>query len=387
MKARPLMFLGVATCILVAGGCTAAQVRYQSLADPPAPLFAVQATLYLVGDAGEDNPASDAVLSHLRSDIEAVGRRSPGSPIVVAFLGDNIYEVGAREEHRDEDFALLAAQADALGDSPNVRGVFVPGNHDWADGARYAQARRAMRVQQEWLAEMSRTRNVELLPRDACPGPAVLDLGGNLHLVLMDTEWLLRLPDDDCGSADAFYERLQADLEANRDRRVVMVAHHPMATGGRHGGNVGLFSRGPFVYYLAVKSGAWLQELASGRYSDMLTRLRAVFAASGVEPLVFAAGHDHSLQVIRMAGPGEPRYQLVSGSVSKTSLVDRINGTRYATDGHGYMRLDFDASAARLVVFSRDTDSGEVRAVFSCSLTAEVNDQECPEAALAGGGR
>ena len=115
---------------------------------------------------------------HLRSDIAAVGRRSPGSPIVVAFLGDNIYEVGAREEYRDEDFALLAAQADVLGDSPSVRGIFVPGNHDWGNGAGDAQARRAMRVQQEWLTEMSRTRNVELLPSDACPGPAVLDVGG-----------------------------------------------------------------------------------------------------------------------------------------------------------------------------------------------------------------
>ncbi len=166
-----------------------------------------------------------------------------------------------------------------------------------------------------------------------------------------------------------------------------MVAHHPMATGGRHGGNVGLFSRGPFVFYLVVKSGAGVQELASGRYSDMLTRLRAVFAASGVEPLVFAAGHDHTLQVIRMGGPGEPSYQLVSGSASRTSPVDRIDGTRYATDGHGYMRLVFDPSAARVLVFSRDTDSGEVRVVFSCSLSTDASDQECAEAPLAVGGR
>ena len=377
----------VGTCILVAGGCTATQVRYEPLSDPPPPLFDVEATLYLVGDAGEDNPVRDAVLAHLSSDIEAVGRRRPGLPIIVAFLGDNIYEIGAREEHRDEDFAILAAQANALGDGPNVRGVFLPGNHDWAKGANDADARSAVRVQQEWLAEVPRARRVEFLPSDGCPGPAAFDVGRTVHLVFIDTEWLLRLPDDDCGDADGFYERLQADLEANRDRRIVVVAHHPMATGGPHGGNIAPLTRGPLVYYLAVKSGAAVQDLASGRYSDMLTRLRTAFARSGGEPLVFAAGHDHTLQVIRMAGPGEPRYQLVSGSASRTSPVDRIDGTRYATDGHGYMRLDFGAAAAHLLVFSRDTDSGEVRAVFNCSLTAEANDQECPEASLAGGGR
>ena len=222
----------VGTCIVVAGGCTAAQVRYQPLSDPPPSLVDIEATLYLVGDAGEDNPARDAVLSHLSRDIEAVRRRRPGSPIIVAFLGDNIYEVGAREEHRGEDFAILAAQAEVIGDSPNVRGVFLPGNHDWAKGANDAQAQSAVRVQQDWLAEISRAGNVELLPSDACPGPAALDVGRTVHIVFMDTEWLLRLPDDDCGDVDEFYERLQADLEANRDRRIVVVAHHPMATGG-----------------------------------------------------------------------------------------------------------------------------------------------------------
>ena len=381
------MFLGVATCLLAAGGCTAARVHYESLGEAPPPLAGVEATLYLVGDAGQANPAREAVLSHLRSDIEAVTQRRPGSPIVVAFLGDNIYDVGAREEHRDEDFAVLEVQADALGDSPAVQGIFVPGNHDWASGAGTTQAREAIHRQQEWLAEMSSTHNVQLLPSDACPGPAALDLGSSLRLLSVDTEWLLRLPDDDCGGADAFYERLRAELEAHRDRRVVVVAHHPMATGGPHGGNVGLFSRGPLVYYLAVKSGVGVQDLASARYSNMLTRLRAVFRSSGGEPFVFAAGHDHTLQVIRMAGPGEPRYQLVSGSASKSSPVDRIEGTRFATDEHGYIRLEFEGSAARLVVFARDTDSGEVGAVFRCSLTAQALDQECPEAALAGGGQ
>ena len=35
----------VGTCILVAGGCTATQVRYEPLSDPPPPLFDVEATL------------------------------------------------------------------------------------------------------------------------------------------------------------------------------------------------------------------------------------------------------------------------------------------------------------------------------------------------------
>ena len=165
---------------------------------------------------------------------------------------------------------------------------------------------------------------------------------------------------------------------------MVLLSHHPLASGGPHAGNVAPFERGPLVYYLAAKSGVSRQDLSSGAYTAMRREITEAIAESGAPPLVHAAGHDHTLQVIRLAGPGEPRYQLVSGALAKTENVRRIDGTRYATNGFGYMRLDFVAGRVRLVVYARDVSGGPVRAVFGCTISKGAPPDECPEALRAG---
>lgn len=363
-------------------GCSAAHVHYLPGTLTTAPDAPVVAAIYLVGDAGEANPERDAVLAHVETDLERHARATPDAPALVAFLGDNIYDVGARVAFEDEDRAHLVAQVDAVRGAGRGQAVFVPGNHDWAKGAADSAAREAIRVQQAWLYEIAPDSSARLLPVDACPGPAVVPLGEDVHVVFVDTEWLLRRPADDCGTIDSFYARLEAELVRLSGQRVILAAHHPMVSGGPHGGNVAAFDHGPLVYYLGVKSGLGVQDIASPRYTQMVTRLGDAIAASGARPLAFAAGHDHSLQVIRMEGAAQPLYQLVSGSASRTSPVDRITGTRYASEAHGYMRIDFTAREAIVTVLATD-DSGGLRAVFSCRLG---QGEDCPEAGLAGGG-
>lgn len=362
----------------------ARDTRYVALTAPPPPSAAPRAALYLVGDAGEANSARDSVLSHLRRELDTTTSRHPGLPIVVAFLGDNIYERGARARFRDEDITHLVAQAEALGSSPDVRGVFVPGNHGWSHGSGDERARAAILRQQAWVEEIGRSRDVTFLPRDACPGPAPLTLAGDIHLLFIDTEWLLRDPDDGCGSADAFYQRLETELARRAEGRVVLLSHHPLATGGPHGGNVSLFERAPFIYYFAVKSGLGVQDLTSARYATMRRRLAASFAASGAPPLIHAAGHDHSLQVIGLEGDGRAAYQLVSGSASKRSAARAVDGTRFSSSAHGYMRVVFEAGSTKVAVFAQDRLDGPVRPVFACALSEDAGDTGCREAPRAG---
>jgi hypothetical protein len=377
--------LGVAVGLTLAASCTPGQVRYQPVLPPSGTPTSVEATLYLVGDAGEVNEHSAAVLGHLGENVSAVAGGSPARPVVVAFLGDNIYELGARAENEDVDLSILDAQVAALGSHAAVRGVFIPGNHDWSRGGADDEGRAAVRLQQDWISRLEADAKVQLLPADACPGPAGVDVGRSLRLIFIDTEWLLRQPEDDCGPPEAFYERLRLDLEQNRGKRIIVMSHHPLASGGEHSGHLAPFQNGPLLYYLVKKSGASVQDLASPRYADMVRRLEETFAASGTRPLVHAAGHDHSLQVIRLGGPGQPAYQLVSGAGSKSTRSRRIDGTRYASDGFGYMRLDFGAADARLTVYARDVDGGPVRPVFACALSVVAPEDECPEAPLAEG--
>jgi len=245
--------------------------------------------------------------------------------------------------------------------------------------------REAIARQRAWIDDLATDFDVRFLPDDGCPGPATEDIGDAVRLVFVDTEWLLRAPEEECGTAADFYARLAEQLRTAGGRPVVVLSHHPLASGGPHGGNVGLFQRGPLVYFLASKSGAIRQDLNSPAYSAMREGFAEAIARSGAPPLVHAAGHDHTLQVIRLAAPDEPRYQIVSGALAKTESVDRIEGTRYASDGFGYVRLEFVGARVRLVVFRRDADGGPVSAVFSCFLSQEAPSTECPEAPLAAG--
>ena len=365
-----------------AHACTPSQVRYETMTLPEPDVRGAEAVLYLVGDAGEANPARDAVLDHLSREIESVVGLGSGARVIVAFLGDNLYDAGLPSAPSDEDLEKLGAQVRALGASPHVRGVFLPGNHDWADGASLEDGRAAVARQREWVSQAAPGHDVQFLPDGGCPGPASENVGGSLHLVFIDTEWLLRRPEQGCGTALQFYERLAEDLRENRDRRIIIMSHHPMVSGGPHGGNVAPFENGPLVYYLVRKSGANVQDLSSGRYSEMVARLQEAIAASGTRPLVHAGGHDHTLQVIGVEAPDGPAYQLVSGAGSKSERSRQVSGTRYATDGFGYMRLDFEADGVGLTVFAMDVDGGPVRAVFACRLSTAGEDGSCPQAPL-----
>ena len=382
MKRLPPRAIAFALTCVGSVGCHGSQVHYAPGPPPPEPRTAT-ATLYLLGDGGYASPGRAMVLQHLGDELDRVSRAAPERPIAVVFLGDNIYDLGAREAFKETDLAHLAAQMAPLGRAPRARGVFLPGNHDWAKGADDEIGDAAIAIQQAWLDEIGGDRiDVEMLPGDGCPGPASLEVGPDLRLVLLDTEALLRSATVGCGGPERFAERLRDDLSRNADRAVVLAAHHPMATGGPHGGNIGLFQRGPLLYYLTKKSGLSVQDLSSPAYSDMIEELRTAIEASGVEPLAFAAGHDHSLQVIRMTEPGSPRFQLVSGSASKSGPARRIRGTRYASDAHGYMRLDIGPSEARLTVFAVDETGEAVTEVYGCLLVDPRASGDCPEATL-----
>jgi hypothetical protein len=378
-------------------GCVAGQVRYATVTPPGVADAPPSAVLYLLGDAGEANTARDAVLASLTRDIQAVAQDGQGPPVLVAFLGDNIYDRGATETPDEADLRKLSEQILAIPRLPNVRAVFLPGNHDWGNGGDHDEGVAALARQREWAASVADGRDIAFLPDDGCAGPATRALGGAARLVFIDTEWLLRgRTDPRCGSPEEAYARLADTLRVGAGRPAILLGHHPLVSGGPHGGNVSMLDWPPVAGYLVAKAGAIRQDLGSRAYTAMRRDVATAIEASGVVPLIQGSGHEHALQIVRMAGDGAPRYQLVSGSASRTSAVTRIDGTRYATGAHGYMRLDLQADGARVVVFALDANPADaddrasgtsaaestVRAVFACTLTAA--EAECPEAPLVG---
>jgi hypothetical protein len=305
----------------------------------------------------------------------------------VVFLGDNIYPRGMPKPEspaRPEAERRLAAQIEVVTRS-GATGYFVLGNHDWKGegGDGWAAVAR-----QERYIDSAGAGRVTLEPAAGCPGPAAVDVGRRLRLVLLDTNWWLQSRPSAGTSAcvtdtePAFTDSLRRVVSDAGDRVVVVAAHHPISTGGVHGGYFGW--RDHLFPLRLVVPGLWLplpllgslypaarqhgissQDIPSPAYQRLLSTFRRAFADA--KPALYAAGHEHNLQVI--AG-GPAALELVSGAgiYSHAGRAVRVKGSQFARQASGFARLDIPWSGRPRLAVLEVNASGESREVFSTQL-------------------
>lgn len=310
-----------------ASGCTP-HLRIEEL--PP---VQIETTLFLIGDAGEGNPRESEVAL---DSMTAQALVAPGRSIIV-FLGDNVYPDGIPEEGRAEwadARRRLELQVNAV--PMGARAIFVPGNHDWAGTGPFGLY--SIRLQEQMLKSLAGSRDVRMLPGNGCPGPVALD-AGRLHLIALDTQWwlhnyIVRDSQSNClTGVGTVTSALREQVKRKQDGRVTIVAgHHPLMTGGEHGGYCGV--SGPFR-----RLGGSSQDIMSSANRTMRDSLESAFKAQ--PPLAYAAGHEHNLQV--MKGGPSVKYLLVSGagSVAKVACAVRLRESYYVSQHRaGFMRVD-----------------------------------------------
>lgn len=299
----------------------------------------VAAVVFLVGDAGAVTARRSPLAHRLREDVEAWSARLPAdSSVAVLYLGDNVYPVGIRDRTHPDfrvDSARLHAQVWSVG-GPQARrrgttAHFVPGNHDWGN-LKGPEGLARLRNQQRLLARFARLgMAVRLTPSAGEPGPAVVDIGDAVRLLILDTHWWLQSQNAD--RKEEVVARLTRLLEEAGDRAVFVAAHHPFATAGPHGGLGGVDA-----FWLLRRTGSIVQDLNATPFRELRAGLSRAFGESR-PPLAFVAGHDHSLQVLETEGPRAPRWTLVSGAASKLSPVGADDRVTWAGTRPGYMKV------------------------------------------------
>lgn len=303
----------------------------------------VESVLFLVGDAGNVTFEHSPLLNYLAADVEswsAALRRD--SAAIIVYLGDNVYPAGIRDASDpmfSEDSARLHAQLEPVS-GPFARqyasaAFFVPGNHDWGN-LRGTPGMLRLKNEEAFLdRRRERGLNTRLLPSAGEPGPAEVDFGSRLRLLFLDTAWWLFNY-----TSPQKTRMLVATDQAMRgagNRTVLMFAHHPLQSGGAHGGLVP-FWEGIGVRYLLARSGTLLQDLNSIPYRGLQADMEAIFKRTAT-PFVFVGGHDHSLQVIKATEEGDPKFMLASGSASKLTDVGDAKGQLFRKASPGYMKL------------------------------------------------
>jgi hypothetical protein len=348
---------------------------------PELPPEAIATTLYLIGDAGKPDSTGEPVLEALQRDLAA-----RNSDRVVVFLGDNVYPRGLPppgQPGRHDAERSLRTQIGAI-TAHAARGYFVPGNHDWAkDGA---DGWEAIRRQERFIDSLGGGA-VSLQPGGGCPGPKTVDIGRRLRLVLLDSQWWLHPGPKPKGPASGCVPNTEADIvdslrsvvRGAAGRMVVVAQHHPMMSGGEHGGYFGFTDH--LFPLRAAKASLWIpipllgslyptarlegisrQDIGSRPYQQMILALRRAFHAA--PPTLIAAGHEHNLQVIEGGGA---KLQLVSGAgiYGHTGAAFGVPGSLFARNASGFARVDIPRTGrARLAILAVDR-AGEAQEVFS----------------------
>ena len=321
--------------------------------------------VFLIGDSGIPSilESTDQVFPLLKKQIAATHERSS-----VVFLGDNLYCCGLPDSGsvaRPAAERRLSFMLESVKDVGH-KIVVIPGNHDWNDskpGGLEAVKRQAKFVESFFPDSVK----VKFAPKPGLSGPAKIKLTDEVRLIAVDTEWWLTNDPKEYGDGEDFSVDVDQDLIFELDRTIrenmnkdlLVVGHHPIYSGGTHGGYYPSFIHFTppvlgSLFMLYARSKAFSsQDLQHPRYREMRAAFDAIFQQH--PNLIYASGHEHNLQHFEV-GPGhKANHYVVSGAGANTSYVSKRAGASFATSSLGYSTIDYyDGGDIVLTIWTSD---------------------------------
>lgn len=311
----------------------------------------IQARIILIGDAGQLSNGKHPVVNAARKTITFDKKTT------VVFLGDNLYKTGL-PDNTLPTYDIAKAPLDSqiqIAAKTDAKVYFVPGNHDWSNGNSTGYES-ILRVQSyiDYLGD----ENVKMFPRDGCPGPVEVKISDGVALVMMDSQWWLHEFDKPGIQSDCPYKTkgevlLELDdmLSKNSDKVVLLAFHHPFRSYSPHGGYFTIKQHifpftdaSPNLYFPLPGLGSVYpltravfgteQDLKHPLYQAMMTDIERV--VKGHRNVIYASGHDHSVQLIQDSGYN----YIVSGSGSKHSRVSKSKNSLYASAEPAFVTLE-----------------------------------------------
>jgi hypothetical protein len=320
--------------------------------------------VFLVGDAGELDGTHHPVCDWLKQHVDWSDSNN-----TLVYLGDNIYPRGMPAEgspRKDEAQKIIDYQVSVVA-GKSAKAYFIPGNHDWRQGKPGGWQQ--IKNEEAYITSLG-LPNVDLLPRNGCPGPIAVTVGEKVVLVAMDSQWWLQDPKDrpgvesacDCKDDKAVINGLKDIISTYPDKLILLAMHHPFYTHGEHGG---YYTIKQHIFPLTdLRSGLWIplpvigsiypiargvfgnvQDVHNPRYKDLREQVEAVIA--GHSNIVHVAGHEHTLQLLEH----DSVYYVVSGAGSKETRVKKGRYSLMAKEDQGFAVIEVHESGRSEVKF------------------------------------
>ncbi len=323
----------------------------------------ISRSFYLLGDAGhKTGDGSSSGLEALKVILDSV---KPSTDFIL-FLGDNVNsndlisndlqkQEGARE--------ILSRQFNTVKNrGDNI--VFIPGELDWDNWGM-----KGIEEQENYLEETLEAGDI-FMPKTGCPLQFV-DISDDVHLIVFDSQWFLNhwndhpTINDDCPeikTREALFTEIETELKKNQNKTTVFAMHHPLYSNGVHGGKFYLTPflnpsekkypipvLGSLAMLFRTSGGTSAQDHQNKRYRELKNRLETISKKWG--NVVFASGHDHSLQYIEK----DHVKQIISGSGAISSFAGLGKFGLFSYPGPGFSVFDvFDDGSSRVSYYSSE---------------------------------
>ena len=311
----------------------------------------IQARIVLIGDGGQLVWGRQPVIDAARDSIPMDGKTT------VIFLGDNLYNSGLPPDfmpNYTEMKSVLDSQI-AIAKGTGAQVIFIPGNHDWANEA--TDGLEILNRQANYVR--SQGDNIHFYPADGCPGPVAYSITKDIEMITYDSQWFIRKVgnkpgiESDCSNKtpEEFYIELEDMLNRNSGKLVILASHHTLKSYGIHGGYFPIMQHiFPFtdikknlyiplpvigsIYPIARGVFGVPEDLHYPAYANMITRVEQIVKRH--KNVIFAAGHEHTLQLIKDSS----YYYIVSGAGSKSTRVSGGPKSEYHKQTLGFATLE-----------------------------------------------
>jgi hypothetical protein len=307
------------------------------------PESSIDYELYLVGNIGTNtnNIGQEDIVDLIKSElIRNEVKKS------VVFLGNSFSETGLPDtdfpEFNTIDRSIAACIQKLKENTDKV--YFIPGNTEWFDGQDHTVA--SVSDVEEFLESKVNGKNI-FVPSNGCGEPKVVELTDDLLLVLMDSQWVLQGDDSlerkrsgcDVDGELELITYLQEILSKNKNKNVIIAAHHPVYSNGLTGGNVGLKNH---ILPLPILGSliAGVKKLNGGQQAfghPQYEAYRSVIdlALSNFEGVIHTSAHDQNLQYIEK----KDNHFVIAGSGSNVDFVRKGGMAQFAAMQKGFAKI------------------------------------------------
>ncbi len=264
--------------------------------------------------------------------------------VVLIYCGDLIDKNGLNKTPDAKDSAFIQQLLDVGKGNNKVSIYFVAGDQDWDDSGKNGWKNV---INLEALVNGIAQKEI-FFPGKGCPGPEVLDIGNNLQIVFLNTQWLIHpyerpyAPDDDCKALteQQFKELLEDVIEEAKEKNLLIVGHHPVWSYGKYGGRIAFkdhFSPpvlGSFkaAYHQNIGSS---KDMAYPAYQNLVKEMK--YLMEDYSPFIYASAHERNMQVIGF----ESSYQVISGAIEKKNTAGSGKKTVFKSGKHGFLNLTY----------------------------------------------